>query len=70
MDFIPISDVATILTACTRIDISPGKPFVVNIAPGSETLLSFAQSEWCRLNASGRLLPAIFCRLTNRTLRR
>ena len=59
MDFIPISDVTQhLLTACTRIDISPGNPFVVNIGSGvPKTLLSFAQSEWCRLNASGRLLP-------------
>ena len=35
MDFIPISDVTHhLLTACTRSDISPGKPFVVNIGSG------------------------------------
>jgi nucleoside-diphosphate-sugar epimerase len=59
-DFIPVADVAThLLEACARPDISAGVPLVVNIGSGAATsLLAFAEAEWGRLEATGRLLPA------------
>ncbi len=59
-DFIPVADAATrLLEACTRPDISAGVPLVVNIGSGVATsLLAFAEAEWERLGATGRLLPA------------
>jgi len=59
-DFIPVASVAIhLLEACSRTDINPGVPLVFNIGSGvPRTLLSFAQAEWERLGASGRLLPA------------
>lgn len=58
-DFIPVSAVAEhLLRACIRPDIQPGFPLVVNIGSGNaRSLLSFAQDEWNRLGATGRLLP-------------
>ena len=58
-DFIRVEDVADkLLSSCLRNDISKGKVLVENIASGkSRTLLDFAQSEWSRLCAKGRLLP-------------
>lgn len=59
-DFIPVESVAIhLLEACSRSDINPGVPLVFNIGSGvSRTLLAFAQAEWERLGATGRLLPA------------
>lgn len=59
-DFIPVTDVAThLLEACSRPDINGGTPLVVNIGSGAAiSLLAFAEGEWERLGASGRLLPA------------
>lgn len=58
-DFIPIADVANhLLAACTRGDVSPGVPLVVNIGSGiASSLLEFAEDEWKRLGARGKLLP-------------
>ena len=58
-DFIPVTVVANhFLDACTRSDISPGAPLVVNIGSGSPTsLLDFAKAEWSRMGATGELLP-------------
>ena len=59
-DFIPVAAVAAyLLEACVRPDISPGAPLVVNIGSGvPSSLLTFAQAEWERMGATGRLLPA------------
>jgi nucleoside-diphosphate-sugar epimerase len=59
-DFIPVAAVAAhLLEACTRPDISAGVPLVTNIGSGVATsLLAFAEREWGRLGATGRLLPA------------
>ncbi len=59
-DFIPVAEVAThLLAACARPDVAPGRPLVVNIGSGVATsLLAFAEAEWGRLGATGRLLPA------------
>jgi UDP-glucose 4-epimerase len=58
-DFIPVSEVAAhLLAACFRTDITSGVPLVVNIGTGrSKSLLAFAESEWKRFEAKGRLLP-------------
>lgn len=60
-DFIPATAVAAhLLGACTRPDISAGAPLVLNIGSGmASSLLAFAQSEWLRLGATGKLLPGI-----------
>jgi UDP-glucose 4-epimerase len=59
-DFIPVSAVAShLLEACTRRDIRAGAPLVTNIGSGMATsLFAFAEAEWGRLGATGRLLPA------------
>ncbi len=59
-DFIPVADAAThLLEACARPDVAAGVPLVVNIGSGVATsLLAFAETEWERLGAAGRLLPA------------
>ena len=59
-DFIPVSDVAAhLLDACSRSDISAGTPLVVNVGSGVPmSLIDFAQAEWKRLGAVGKLLPA------------
>lgn len=58
-DFISVAAVAShLLEACTRPDVVPGKPLVVNIGSGvASTLLAFAEAEWSRLGATGSLLP-------------
>lgn len=58
-DFIPATMVAIhLLNGCTRADIPPGVPLVVNIGSGiAMSLLSFAEKEWKRLKASGSILP-------------
>lgn len=58
-DFVPVEQVASqILHACTRNDLKKGIPFVLNIGSGkARSLLEFAESEWIRLEARGRLLP-------------
>jgi len=60
-DFIPVAAVAThLLEACTRSDISAGVPLVANIGSGVATsLLAFAEAEWSRLGATGRLRPGV-----------
>jgi nucleoside-diphosphate-sugar epimerase len=59
-DFIPVAEVAAhLLAACARPDVAAGVPLVVNIGSGGATsLLAFAEAEWERLGATGRLLPA------------
>ena len=59
-DFIPVAAVAShLLEACTRPDVAPGVPLVVNIGSGTATnLLAFAEQEWSGFRATGRLLPA------------
>jgi UDP-glucose 4-epimerase len=59
-DFIPVAAVAAhLLEACARPDVAAGVPLVVNIGSGVATsLLAFAEAEWVRLGATGRLLPA------------
>jgi nucleoside-diphosphate-sugar epimerase len=58
-DFIPVADVAShLLAACTRSDVSGGSPLVVNIGTGmARSLLEFAEAEWKRLGACGKLRP-------------
>ena len=59
-DFIPVAEAAShLLAACRRPDVAAGVPLVVNIGSGQATsLLAFAEREWARLGATGRLLPA------------
>lgn len=61
MDFIPVRVVAKhLLASCSRLDITPGQPKVVNIGSGIPmSLLAFAKAEWARLGAKGRLLPGV-----------
>lgn len=58
-DFIHAAAVAAhLLAACSRTDVFAGYPLVVNIGSGVPmNLLAFAESEWSRMGASGRLLP-------------
>lgn len=58
-DFIPASTVAMhLLEGCKRTDIKPGVPLVNNIGSGiAMSLISFAETEWKRLEAKGSLLP-------------
>lgn len=58
-DYIEVTDVAKhLMNACRRLDINPGIPLVVNIGSGiPRSLRSFAESEWKRLGAAGRLIP-------------
>lgn len=58
-DFIPVGMVVDhLLEACGREDLRPGVPMVLNIGSGVATsLLTFAETEWSRLGATGRLLP-------------
>jgi UDP-glucose 4-epimerase len=58
-DFIPVAVVAGhILEACSRPDIRAGLPLVANIGSGvATTLLAFAEAEWDRLGATGKLMP-------------
>jgi UDP-glucose 4-epimerase len=59
-DFIHVAAVAShLLKACTRPDISVGVPLVTNIGSGiGTTLLAFAEAEWERLGATGKLLSS------------
>ncbi len=59
-DFIPVAAVAShLLAACSRPDVAAGVPLVVNIGSGEAmSLLAFAEREWGRFGATGRLLPA------------
>lgn len=58
-DFIPVTAVADhLVTACSRSDVRAGKPVVVNIGTGlARELYEFAQDEWKRLGATGKLIP-------------
>jgi len=60
-DFIPVAEVAGhLLAACERPDVVPGVPLVVNVASGrSMSLVTFAQAEWNRLEATGKLRPGV-----------
>jgi nucleoside-diphosphate-sugar epimerase len=60
-DFIPVEVVASsLISAALNADLIPGKPCVENICTGSaSTLLEFAQKEWLRFNATGRILPGL-----------
>jgi nucleoside-diphosphate-sugar epimerase len=64
-DFIPVALAADyLLTACHRPDITPGIPLVANIGTGQpKSLFAFAETEWERLEATGRLIP---CSLQDR----
>jgi len=57
-DFVHASVVAThLLEACSRQDVMPAVPFITNIGSGIATSLrAFAEQEWSRMGASGRLL--------------
>lgn len=59
-DFIPVTAVAShLLASCCRPDVLAGQPLVVNIGSGvAISLRAFAEAEWERLGATGRLLPA------------
>ena len=58
-DFIPVTEVAAhLLDACSRPDVLSGQPFVANIGSGvAISLLAFAEVEWSRMGATGKLLP-------------
>jgi nucleoside-diphosphate-sugar epimerase len=58
-DFIHVSAVAAhLLEACSRQDIIAGVPFVTNIGTGAPTsLLAFAEQEWSKMRAPGKLVP-------------
>lgn len=58
-DFIRVQDVATsFVNAVERQDIKSGRPIIENVGSGiPRTLLQFAEDEWKRLGATGRLLP-------------
>ncbi|MCP9836565.1 NAD(P)-dependent oxidoreductase [Cyanobium sp. N.Huapi 1H5] len=60
-DFVPVAAVAAhLLEACSRPDVDPGRPLVANIGSGVATsLLAFAEAEWSRLGATGRLRPGV-----------
>ncbi|KAF0653407.1 nucleoside-diphosphate-sugar epimerase [Cyanobium sp. Copco_Reservoir_LC18] len=60
-DFIPVAEVSDhLLAACARPDVAAGAPLVVNIGSGAATsLLAFAEAEWERLGATGRLRPGV-----------
>ena len=60
-DFIPVAAVAGhLLAACERCDVVPGVPLVVNVGSGrSKSLVTFAQAEWNRLEATGKLRPGV-----------
>ena len=60
-DFIPVDEVAShLLAACARPDVAAGVPLVTNIGSGAATsLLAFAEAEWGRLGATGRLRPGV-----------
>ncbi|WP_216907398.1 NAD(P)-dependent oxidoreductase [Synechococcus sp. CCY 0621] len=60
-DFVPVTAVAAhLLAACSRLDVDPGRPLVTNIGSGVATsLLAFAEAEWSRLGATGRLRPGV-----------
>ena len=60
-DFIPVAEVAGhLLAACERSDVVPGVPLVVNVGSGrSKSLVTFAQAEWNRLEATGKLRPGV-----------
>ena len=57
-DFMPVENVAlSLIEACQRSDLQPGKPFVENIGSGTAiSLLEFANQEWSRLGATGQIL--------------
>ena len=59
-DFIPVAlSAGYLLRACDRPDMSPGIPLVANIGTGQpKSLLAFAETEWERLEATGRLMPS------------
>lgn len=65
-DFIHVSVVAShLLEACSRQDVIAGVPFVTNIGTGNPTsLLTFAEKEWRKMKATGKLMPGS---LPNRT---
>ena len=58
-NFIHVEDVATVFVdALSRNDLQPGQPVAENL--GSKNTLSvreFAEAEWKRLGATGKLLP-------------
>lgn len=60
-DFIPVEQVASaFVTALTRQDLLQGVPRVENIGTGNpRSLLQFAEAEWKRWNAAGKLLPGV-----------
>lgn len=60
-DFVPVEQVASrFIDALTRPDLLPGMPIIENIGTGnSRSLLEFAEAEWKRLNAAGKLLPGV-----------
>lgn len=57
-DFLPVEQAAReFVRACAELRLEPGRPRVLHVASGRPTTLgAFAQSEWARLGAKGRLL--------------
>jgi len=58
-DFIPVAEVAAeMATHVTATPPAPGQPVIHHIGTGrGRTVLEFAESEWVRLQAKGRLIP-------------
>jgi nucleoside-diphosphate-sugar epimerase len=58
-DFVHASVVAEyLLEACSRQDVISAVPFVANIGTGKGTSLhAFAEQEWSKMGAPGKLLP-------------
>lgn len=70
-DFTPVSVVAkALLQGVERDDLEAGFPRIENVGSGGEkSLLEFANEEWARLGATGRLLPGVVPFRTNEVMR-
>jgi UDP-glucose 4-epimerase len=58
-DFVGVHQVAnSFCDGINRLDLRPGVPIIENIGSGcSRTLLDFAEEEWRRFGATGKLIP-------------
>jgi dTDP-6-deoxy-L-talose 4-dehydrogenase (NAD+) len=70
-DFQPVEQVAIQLLACLEHKIiEPGIPLIINLGSGKATTLKeFAQQEWTRLRAKGKLLPGSIPYRSNEVMR-
>jgi UDP-glucose 4-epimerase len=70
-DFVPVDQIASsFLNACQRQDINRGKPVVENLGSGvPRSLLDFAQQEWRRFGAVGKLRPGLKPQRPNEIMR-